>query len=135
MAYTEPTLKAKGDDPTLAQIQVYADNVDALVADAVAFRNLAEHGSQTANGAKEQYNTIIHRGTWLVYATLPEADGKKDTARIFPYLKNSAVGEEVTLPDAEGGGVYHLEENVPWMVAGRTYQVDNVLYAFEMPEF
>jgi len=135
MAYTEPTLKAKGDDPTLAQWQVYADNCTALVADAVAFRNNADHGTGRTD-SKHSVHTFPHRGTWLVYATEPEDDkGNKSSAAIQPYLKDETVGEEITLPDAEQGGAFNLDEGVPWMVPGRIYHVNNVVYAFEVMEF
>lgn len=134
MAYTEPSLKAKDDDPTLAQIQAYADNNVALVALAVAFRNSADHGPDRED-ANAEYATFVHRGSWLIYATFTEEDGTKVAATLFPFLKNAAVGDEVTLPDASDGGVFHLDQNVPWMLPGRAYQIDNVKYAFEFPEF
>ena len=134
MAYSEPTYKSKDDDPTIAQIQVYADNNVALVADAVAFRNSADHGPDREDALNE-YATFIHRGAWLVYATREEADGTKVSAVLFPYLKAEGVGDEVTLPDAVDGGAFHLDQNVPWMVPGRVYQVDGVKYCFEVPSF
>ena len=134
MAYSEPTLKSKDDDPTLAQIQVYADNNVALVANAVAYRNNADHGPDREDALNE-YPTFVHRGAWLIYATREEEDGTKIPAVLFPYLKASGVGDDVNLPDAVNGGAYHLDSQVPWMLPGRAYQIEGVLYAFELPEF
>jgi len=133
MAYSEPALRAKDDQPTAAILNVYANNPPALVAVAYNFQVLMDSGSITS--AKSHYRTFTHRGRWLVYATEdPDAENKA-TAVLFPYVRNTAVGEEVTLPDAPEGGTFDLNSQVQWMIPGRVYQVDNVLYCFELPEF
>lgn len=133
MAYSEPALRAKDDTPTAAILNVYANNPPALVAAAYNFQVMASSGEIAT--AKSHYATFTHRGRWLVYATEPAEAENKATAVLFPYVRNEAVGEEVTLPDAPDGAAFDLDNNVGWMIPGRVYQVDNTIYCFELPEF
>jgi hypothetical protein len=143
MAYTEPTNKARGDDPSAAILQVYADNCDALAALAIGIANMADHG-EDISATSDEYYTFPHRGTWLLYQTeAPDGDNKK-TAELFPYYYRSeedeeglahSIGEPTTLPDAPDGDAYNLDEGVNWMIPGRLYQIDNVRYAFEISDF
>jgi len=142
MAFTEPTHKVHLDDPTAAMLQVYADNCDEIAALALGIMNSADHGGDIAE-TSDEYATFSHRGAWLVYQTeAPDGDTKKP-APLFPYRYRSegegstshTIGDEVTLPDAEDGRAYNLDEGVTWMIPGRLYQIDNVNYAFEVTDF
>lgn len=142
MAYTEPTQKAHGDDPTIAMIQVYADNCDAIAALALAIQNSADSGVDVEDSSDE-YATFSHRGAWLLYATEIQDEDNKKSAELFPYRYMSdeedglshTVGEPSTLSDAPDGDAYNLDEGVNWLIPGRLYQIDNVRYAFEVTDF
>lgn len=142
MAYAEPTYKAHLDDPTAAMLQVYADNCTAIAALAAGIMNSADHGGDI-DATSDEYATFSHRGAWLVYQTEAPDGDTKTPAPLFPFRYRQepetglshTIGDEVTLPDAEEGGTYNLDEGVPWMIPGRLYQIDNVNYAFEVTDF
>jgi hypothetical protein len=142
MAFTEPTYKARLDDPSAAMLQVYADNCDEIAALALGVMNSADHGGDV-DATNDEYATFSHRGTWLVYQTeTPDGDTKKP-APLFPWRYRSdtedglshSIGDETTLPDAPDGSAYNLDEGIEWMIPGRLYQIDNVNYAFEVTDF
>jgi hypothetical protein len=127
MAYTEPNYWAggpAGDSPTADGLNVYADNLTALV-------DLLQGNVNWASGTKYRGShplfTFAHRCRYLFYVS----EGSDATGAIVGLREEEENGEEVRLPYAATVQQFDLD-SVEWLFQSRQYVVREVRYAQEL---
>lgn len=129
MAYTEQPARADHDVPTAAMLQSYADNCDALLALVPPLGNSCDSHNGVV-GASNVVAVQTHYSQYLYY----ESSSDKVSAVLYPFRRNTAIGDSISLPSAQTGGIYDLS-SIAWLLQGMTYQIEDVHYAFEVAEF
>lgn len=128
MPYTTITPWAHDDLVSSAKMQIYADNLDYLMADRIHKRL---YPSPPLFLSTESYAMFEHWNRWLYYIS----ESEEETGTLRPHFNNVVpVEDHITLEYAPEGAYYDLD-TIEWMYLGLIVQVNYVKTCFEVELF